>query len=150
MSQLKTAQQCAKTMWGGDIASKALGIRIEIREVGSATAYMQIRDDMINGFEICHGGLLFTLADTAFAFACNAYDRVTFAASASIEFLRPARLGDELCATAREEHRGSRSGYYAVSVENQDGDLVALFRGRAVSHGEPLLDDKNDTYDIEK
>lgn len=150
MSQLKTAQQCAKTMWAGDKASKALGIRIKIREVGSATAHMQIRDDMINGFDICHGGLLFTLADTAFAFACNAYDRVSFAASANIEFLRPARLGDQLRATAREEHRGSRSGHYAVNVENQDGELVALFRGRAVSHGEPLLGEKNDTYDVEK
>ncbi|MGI9232977.1 MAG: hydroxyphenylacetyl-CoA thioesterase PaaI [Woeseiaceae bacterium] len=149
MSQLKTAQQCAKTMWASDKASKALGIRIEIRKVGSAAAYMQVRDDMVNGFDICHGGLLFALADTAFAFACNAYDRVTFAASASIEFLRPARLGDELCATAREEHRGSRSGHYAVNVENQDGDLVALFRGRSVSHGEPLLADENDTYEIE-
>ncbi|MGB5490854.1 MAG: hydroxyphenylacetyl-CoA thioesterase PaaI [Woeseiaceae bacterium] len=150
MSKLKTAKQCAKTMWAGDKASKALGISIEIREVGVATARMQVREDMLNGFDVCHGGLLFALADTAFAFACNAYDRVTVAASANIEFLRPARLGDELHAIAREEYRGSRSGYYAVNVENQDGMLVALFRGRAVSRDEPVIAVGNDTDDIEK
>jgi acyl-CoA thioesterase len=150
MSKLKTAKQCAKTMWAGDKASKALGISIEIREVGVATARMQVREDMLNGFDVCHGGLLFTLADTAFAFACNAYDRVTVAASANIEFLRPAQLGDELHAIAREEYRGSRSGYYAVNVENQDGMLVALFRGRAVSRDEPVIAVDNDTNDIEK
>ncbi len=150
MSKLKTAKQCAKTMWAGDKASKALGISIEIREVGVATARMQVREDMLNGFDVCHGGLLFALADTAFAFACNAYDRVTVAASANIEFLRPARLGDELHAIAREEYRGSRSGYYAVNVENQDGMLVALFRGRAVSRDEPVIAVDNDTDDIEK
>lgn len=150
MSKLKTAKQCAKTMWAGDKASKALGISIEIREVGVATARMQVREDMLNGFDVCHGGLLFALADTAFAFACNAYDRVTVAASANIEFLRPARLGDELHAIAREEYRGSRSGYYAVNVENQDGMLVALFRGRAVSRDEAVIAVGNDTDDIEK
>jgi len=149
MSELNTAKQCAKTMWAGDRASKALGIKIEIREVGSATAHMRVREDMINGFDVCHGGLLFTLADTAFAFACNAYDRVSFAASASIEFLRPAELGDKLRAIAREEHRGSRSGYYAVRVENDLGELVALFRGRAASRDQPVIPAENDTYEIE-
>jgi len=149
MSQLKTAKQCAKSMWAGDKASKALGITIEIRKAGAATARMRVREDMINGFGVCHGGLLFALADTAFAFACNAYDRVSFAASASIEFLRPARLGDDLCAVAREEHRGGRSGYYAVSVENQDGVLVAMFRGRAVSRDQRVIQEESDTYNIE-
>lgn len=149
MSGLKTAKLCAKTMWAGDKASKALGIKIEIREVGSATAHMRVREDMINGFNVCHGGLLFALADTAFAFACNAYDRVSFAASASIEFLRPAELGDKLRAIAREEHRGSRSGYYAVRVENDLGEVVALFRGRAASRDQPVIPPENDTYEIE-
>ena len=80
MADLKTAKRCAKAMWAGDKASRALGIKIEIREVGSATAQMTVRDDMVNGFNVCHGGLLFALADTAFAFACNAYDRKTVAA----------------------------------------------------------------------
>lgn len=150
MSQLSTAKRCAEKMWAGDKASKALGMKIEIRKAGAAAANMQVRDDMVNGFDICHGGMLFALADTAFAFACNAYDRVTFAASASIEFVRPAMLGDTLRATASEEYRGSRSAYYLVKVENQDGDVVALFRGRAVSRDEPVLGDKNDTQSIEK
>jgi len=141
MSQLSTAKRCAEKMWAGDKASKALGMKIEIREAGAATANMQVRDDMVNGFDICHGGMVFALADTAFAFACNAYDRVTFAASASIDFLRPAMLGDMLRATASEEYRGSRSAYYLVKVENQDDDLVALFRGRSVSRDEPVLSD---------
>ncbi|MBT8067144.1 MAG: hydroxyphenylacetyl-CoA thioesterase PaaI [Gammaproteobacteria bacterium] len=145
MSQLETAKQCAKTMWAGDKASKALGIKVAIREAGSATAHMRVREDMVNGFNVCHGGLIFTLADTAFAFACNAYDRVTFAASASIEFVRPAQLGDKLSAVAREEHRGSRSGYYAVTVENDLGEVVALFRGRAVSRDQPVIAAENDT-----
>lgn len=141
MSQLSTAKRCAEKMWAGDRASKALGMKIEIREAGAATANMQVRDDMVNGFDICHGGMVFALADTAFAFACNAYDRVTFAASASIDFLRPAMLGDMLRATASEEYRGSRSAYYLVKVKNQNDDLVALFRGRSVSRDEPVLSD---------
>jgi len=150
MNELATAKRCADKMWAGDSASKALGMKIEIRNLGSATARMQVRDDMVNGFDVCHGGLLFALADTAFAFACNAYDRVTFAASASIEFLRPATLGDTLRAVATEEHRGRNSAYYTVRVDNQDGDVVALFRGRSVSRDEPLLSEKNDTDDVEK
>jgi len=142
MSQLSTAKRCAEKMWAGDKASKALGMKIEIREAGAATANMQVRDDMVNGFDICHGGMVFALADTAFAFACNAYDRVSFAASVSIDFLRPAMLGDMLRATASEEYRGSRSAYYLVKVENQDDDLVALFRGRSVSRDEPVLSDR--------
>ena len=139
MNELAMAKRCAQQMWAGDKASKALGIKIEIRAVGAATAKMQVRDDMVNGFDVCHGGMLFALADTAFAFACNAYNRVTFAASAHIDFLRPAYLGDELSASATEEYRGQRNAYYVVNVHNQDGDLVALFRGRAVGRDEALV-----------
>ncbi len=139
MDDLKRAKRCAKALWKGDKASRALGMKVEIREVGSATARMTVRDDMVNGFNVCHGGLLFALADTAFAFACNAYNQQTVAASGSIDFLRPAKLGDELRATAREEHRGRRSGFYTVRVANQDGDVVALFTGRSVSRKEPVL-----------
>jgi acyl-CoA thioesterase len=101
---------------------------------------MSVRDDMVNGFEICHGGYLFTLADTAFAFACNAYNRLTVAASGNIEFIRPASLGDELRADAREEHHGKRSAYYVVEVRNQRDELVALFRGRSASRDQPLFE----------
>lgn len=149
MNDLKMAKLCARKMWAGDKASRALGMKVEIRSVGSATASMTVREDMVNGFNVCHGGLIFSLADTAFAFACNAYNQVTVAASGHIEFLRPARLGDELRAVATEEHRGRRSGFYSVTIENQDGDVVALFRGRSIGREEPVLRDKNDTDDIE-
>ena len=140
MEALELARACADRMYANDTASKALGIEIEIPEVGSAVATMRIREDMTNGFDICHGGLIFTLADTAFAFACNAYDDVTVAGSGTVEFLRPAFEGDELTAVALEEHRGKRSGVYAVEVVNQRSEFVALFRGRAVARGQSLLD----------
>lgn len=139
MEATDTAKRCAEAMFANDAASKALGIRIDIQEAGRAVARMTVREDMVNGFDVCHGGLLFTLADTAFAFACNGYDDLTFAAAASIDFLRPARLGDELRAQAREEYRGRKSGFYTVEVRNQRDEVVAMFRGRSASRGEALL-----------
>lgn len=139
MDKLERARACANRMYAGDKASQALGIEIEIPEPGSAIASMRVREDMVNGFNICHGGLVFTLADTAFAFACNAYDDLTVAGSGTIEFLRPVYLDDVLRAVALEEHRGQRSGLYAVEVVNQHDEFVALFRGRSVSRGETVL-----------
>ena len=126
--------------YANDKASQALGIKIDVPAVATAVATMRVRDDMVNGFDICHGGLVFTLADTAFAFACNAYDDLTVAASATIDFLRPSKRGDELRAVAREDRRGKRASFYTIEVFNQDDELVALFRGRSVSKGAPLLD----------
>ena len=140
MDELNIARRCGDAMWEGDKASHALGIDIEVTGVGAATARMTVRADMVNGLDVCHGGLVFALADTAFAFACNAYNVQTFAASCNIEFLRPARLGDVLLATASEDHRGRRSGYYTVTIHNHDDQLVALFRGRSASNGQPMLD----------
>lgn len=150
MNELTKAKRCAEQMWSGDAASRALGMKVEIRSVGSATATMTVEDHMVNGFNVCHGGLIFALADSAFAFACNAYDRLTVAASGSIEYIRPVKLGDRLKAVATEEHRGRRSGFYTVRIDNQDGEVVALFRGRSISRDEPLLKKKNDTEVIEK
>jgi acyl-CoA thioesterase len=141
MKDLQRARACADKMYAGDKASRALGIEVEISSAGSALATMRVREDMVNGFNICHGGLVFTLADTAFAFACNAYDELTVAGSGHIEFLRPVNLDDELRAIAREELRGERVGFYTVEVLNQDTEIVALFRGRSVSRNERLLDD---------
>jgi len=138
MDTIELARRCAETMYANDAASRSLGIRVDIPNAGQAIARMTVREDMVNGFDICHGGLLFTLADTAFAFACNAYDERTFAAAASIDFLRPARLGDELRASAREDYRGRRRGFYTVEVRNQRDEAVALFRGRSASRGERL------------
>jgi acyl-CoA thioesterase len=139
MNDLKTARACAAKMYANDKASQALGIEIEIPEPGSAVATMTVREDMVNGFDMCHGGLIFTLADTAFAFACNAYNDLTVAGAGTIDFLRSAFLGDELKAVALEEHRGKRGGVYAVEVVNQRAQFVALFRGRAISRGEALI-----------
>lgn len=139
MTKLEIAKRCAESMWSGDKASQALGITIDVAEAGSATARMTIRSDMVNGLEVCHGGLVFALGDTAFAFACNAYNVQSFAASCNADFLRPAVLGDVLTATASEDYRGRRSGYYTVKIHNQRDELVMLFRGRCGSNGKPLL-----------
>ena len=139
MEAIETAKRCAEVMYANDAASKALGIRVDTPEAGRAIACMTVREDMVNGFDVCHGGLMFTLADTAFAFACNGYDDLTVAAAASIDFLRPARLGDELRAQAREDYRGRKSGFYTVEVCNQREEVVAIFRGRSSSKGEALL-----------
>ncbi len=131
MGDMDTARRSADAMLAKDRSSKALGISIDIVAPGEAIATMQVRDDMINGFDVIHGGLTFALADTAFAFACNSHGEKMVAASAQIEFLRPAVAGDTLTAIAREDHRGRRSGYYSVDVRNQRDELVALFRGRS-------------------
>jgi acyl-CoA thioesterase len=118
-------------MYANDAASQALGMRILDVAPGRARVAMQVREDMVNGHRTCHGGLIFSLADSAFAFACNTYDAVTVAAGASIEFLAPARLGDELIAIAEEQTRSRRTGVYDVAVVNQGGERIALFRGRS-------------------
>ncbi len=137
--ELDIARRCAARMYEADASSKALGISIEITGVGQAEARVEVTPEMINGFAVCHGGHIFALADTAFAFACNAYDQVTFAGGATIDFLRPAMLGDKLVALAKERHRDGRSGVYDVSVTNQDGQEVAVFFGRSVATRESIL-----------
>jgi acyl-CoA thioesterase len=139
MDEMQRAQACADVLYADDNASRALGIQVEVGAPGAAVATMCVREDMLNGFGICHGGILFTLADTAFAFACNGYDDLNVAASGSIDFLRPSRLDDELRAVAREDRRGSRVSFYTIDIFNQRDELVALFRGRSVSRGKPLL-----------
>lgn len=139
MADLGTAQRCAEELLANDRASRMLGITVEVTEIGQATATMTVRDDMVNGLDVCHGGLVFAFADTAFACACNAYDMATVAASGKIEFIRPALLGDRLVAAAQEDYRGRRNGFYSVRVTNQQEQLVALFHGRAVGTGESLL-----------
>lgn len=139
MDNLNIAQQCAETMLANDRSSQAMGISIEIVEPGRAVARMRVREDMLNGFAVIHGGLTFALADTAFAFACNSYDQQSFAAAAQIEFLRPAVVADVLTATASEDYRGRRNGYYTVKVRNQRDELVALFRGRSASSNKPVI-----------
>lgn len=103
---------------------------------------MTVRDSMLNGHGICHGGFIFSLADTAFAYACNSGNELTVAQHCSIDFLRPARAGEQLTATAREVSRRARSGIYDVAVCGQDGETVALFRGLSRSRpGVPVIED---------
>jgi acyl-CoA thioesterase len=126
-----TAEKSAQILWRGDRASQMLGMRIVTVAPGAAILAMTVREDMVNGHRICHGGVIFTLADSAFAFACNSYGDNTVAASATIDFLAPGREGDELTATATETWRSGRSGLYEIVVTNQSGERVAIFRGRS-------------------
>ena len=130
-SPVERARRAAQALYEGDRASHTLGIQLLEVSPGGARMSMPIRADMVNGHRICHGGLVFALADTAFAFACNSYGDNTVAAAASIDFLAPAREGDELTATARELWRSRRSGLYEIDVTNQRGERIALFRGRS-------------------
>lgn len=133
------AAACVAHMLAHDDASRALGMSVEAIAPGRATVSLVVTPAMANGFGICHGGIIFSLADSAFAFACNTYDDLSVAAAASIEFLKSANVGDRLTADARERQRGRRSGIYDVSVTNAAGEEIAVFRGRSASLGRPLL-----------
>ena len=125
------AERSAQLLWEGDRASQMLGMRIVSVALGEATVSLTVRADMVNGHRICHGGVIFTLADSAFAFACNSYGDNAVAASAHIDFLSPAREADELTAVAKETWRSGRSGLYEIVVTNQAGERIALFHGRS-------------------
>ena len=132
------AQTAAHEMFDRDSASRALGIELVDAGGGEATTRMRVTEDMVNGHAMTHGGLVFTLADTAFACACNSRGPVTVAAGADINFVRATRAGDILTAYARERVTSGRSGIYDVTV-TCDGDVVAEFRGRSrtISPGQP-------------
>jgi len=117
-------------MWSGDRASQALGMVVDQVGPGTATLRMTVRPDMVNGHDIGHGGLTFSLADSAFAFACNSYNRLTVAAGAEIRFRAPTHVGDVLVARAVERHRDGRDGTYDVTVTAGE-TVVATFVGRS-------------------
>ena len=121
----------AKIMQKEDSCALALGIEVLEVRPGFARLCMRIREDMVNGHKIAHGGMIFTLSDTAFAFACSSHNKRAVAAACSIEFLRATQVGELLTATATEQTMSGRHGIYDVRVTNQDGDLVALFRGKS-------------------
>jgi acyl-CoA thioesterase len=125
------AERTVRTLFERDRASQALGIEILEVRPGYIRASMQVRPDMLNGHDTCHGGYVFTLADSAFAFCCNSFNAVTVASGATIDFLAPARAGDRLFATARQLWRARRTGLYEIEVRNHQDDLIALFRGRS-------------------
>lgn len=125
------ARACAEALYERDQATRRLGIRLLDAGPGSATLSMRVREDMIQGHGTCHGGYLFALADSAFAFACNSYNDATVAIGCSIDYVAPAREGDELIASALEQSRSGRTGNYDVRIENSRGQVIALFHGKS-------------------
>lgn len=135
------AERVAAAMYARDTATQALGIRVERVVPGQAELSMAVRADMLNGHEICHGGFIFTLADSAFAYACNSYNLNTVASGCSIDFIAPARVSDLLTAKAHERQQAGRMGVYDVEVANQRGETVALFRGKSYRIKGHLIED---------
>jgi acyl-CoA thioesterase len=128
------ARACADAMWKEDDASKGLGMEILEIKAGQATLAMTVQPHMVNGHGIAHGGFIFTLADSAFAFACNSHNERAVAAQGNVSFIRPGKLGDRLVATAREISRSGRSGIYDVRV-TVDGTAIAELRGHSRTIG---------------
>jgi acyl-CoA thioesterase len=125
------ASAVGEGMYAKDRAAQALGITLLDIRPGYARMSMAVRSDMLNGHATCHGGLIFTLADTAFAYACNSGNRATVAQNCAITFLASPREGDVLTATAQERQRGRRTGFTDIDIADQNGKLVAVFRGHS-------------------
>ena len=141
-SPQEVADRVREGMQRNDRASRAMGMRILAVGPGSATLSMAVREDMLNGHDICHGGFIATLSDSTFAFACNSYNELTVASGFAVDFLAPGRLGDVLTARCAEVSRAGRTGVYDVEVTNQRGDRVAVFRGRSYTlKGKPAVAD---------
>jgi len=139
-SPQQTADQVRDSMWADDHACKALGMVVDAVAPGSATVSMTVRADMLNGHAICHGGLIATLADSAFAYGCNSYNELTVASGFAIDLLAPGRLGDVLSASCVEVSKAGRTGVYDVTVHNQRGERIAVFRGRSyTARGKPVI-----------
>ncbi len=135
------AQACADAMWADDRASAELGMVLEQVGPGMARMSMRVTERMVNGHGMCHGGLIFTLADSSFAFACNSANRRAVAAQCNITFLRPAKRGDTLTATAAMRAQAGRTGIYDIAVTTSDGTLVAEFRGHSRDLGQNFFED---------
>lgn len=128
------AARVGEAMFAADAASREfLQMELVACEPGRAVMRMAVREPMLNGHKICHGGLIFTLADSTFAFACNSHNKVTVAAGGSIEFLKPAHLGDVLTCEGVEQVLQGRHGVYDMKVSNQRGEIVAVLRGKSTS-----------------
>ena len=125
------AEATASAMWARDRAAQGLDMRILGMKPGYAKLAMPVRADMVNGHHICHGGMIFTLADTAFAYSCNSYNKNTVASACHIDFLAPAKEGETLEAEAIEQSQSGRTGVYDVTVRSTTGKTIALFRGKS-------------------
>jgi acyl-CoA thioesterase len=127
------AEKAAEVMWREDDASRSLGMKLECVGSGRARLSMKVQKSMSNGQKVCHGGLIFTLADSAFGYACNTHNQRAVSASCSIDYLAPAFVDDQLTAEAVEVERRGRRGIYDVKIINQKGETVALFRGHSAT-----------------
>lgn len=140
MTPQAVAEAVGQAMFAKDRATLGLGMHIAAIGPGSATLQMTVREDMLNGFETCHGGFIATLADSAFAFACNSYNELTVASGFSIDLVAPSRLGDRLSAVAHEVSLTGRVGVYDITVRNQRDELIAVFRGKSYRiKGKPVV-----------
>lgn len=145
MTPDELAQACADVMWKDDEASRQLGMTLDTVTRGAATLSMPVRDDMTNGHGTVHGGFIFALADSAFAFACNSHNERAVAQACDIVFAAPAHRGDCLVAVATERHRFGRNGIYDIRVtkDSPDGAVIAEFRGRSRTIGGALVEAGN-------
>ncbi len=141
MTPDELARACADAMWGDDPASRSLGMALDHVGPGASRLSMAVREDMVNGHGMCHGGFIFTLADSAFAFACNTYNERVVAQHCAVTYIRPARLGMRLTASAQERSRAGRSGIYDVTVTSDDGTVIAEFRGNSRGLGSKFFED---------
>ena len=142
MTPQQTAELVRDGMFARDRAAQSLAMRITHIAPGEATIEMAVRDDMLNGFDTCHGGFITTLGDTAFAYACNTRNELTVASGLSVDFVAPGRPGDVLVAEAKELSQAGRTGVYDVTIRNSQGQLIALFRGKSYSmKGKPTVPD---------
>jgi acyl-CoA thioesterase len=148
MTPQEIANAVGVGMMANDKASSGLGMRLMHISPGAAHIDMPVRPDMLNGHQTCHGGFITTLADSAFAFACNSYNELTVASGLSVDFIAPAFLGDVLTARASEVSLSGRTGVYDVMVFNQNGDCIAVFRGRShrIKGKQAVLMDDNQTH----
>ena len=140
LSPQQTAEFVRDGMLANDRVSHGMGMQVTAVSPGQATLTMTVRDDMLNGHDICHGGLIATLADSTFAFACNSHNELTLASGFAIELLAPGRAGDVLTARCVEVSKAGRTGVYDTEVTNQRGERVAVFRGRSYTlRGKPAV-----------
>lgn len=141
MTPTALAKACAEAMWAEDLATRSLAMALDDVGPGSARLSMEVQAHMVNGHGLCHGGYIFTLADSAFAFACNTYNDRVVAQHCAITYIRPAHSGMRLTASAIERSRAGRSGVYDVTVTAADGSVIAEFRGNSRSLGSTFFEE---------
>ena len=140
-SDLELAHQCTESMHERDLMANSCGMTPQSTAPGESSVTMRVEKNMLNAYASCHGGMIFSLADTAFAHACNNRNEANVAMDCRIDFLAPGYEGDELTAVARETHKGGKSSLYEVTVTNQDGKNVAFFTGRSYRINRQVIDE---------